>query len=89
MEETQILNSNKFKYIKPSIIIINVDTSYMVMMSGTGKYVYTRDKNCVEITITSDTRLGSTLEKIWKRLGGHGYDPNGNQMFSKKNNLWE
>ena len=68
MEETQILNSNKFKYIKPSIIIINVDTSYMVMTSGTGKYVYTRDLNGETITTTSYTReviLGKNFGKVW------------------------
>jgi hypothetical protein len=89
MEETQILNSNKFKYIKPSIIIINVDISYMIMTSGTGKYVYTRDSNCATITIISDTRESSTLEKIWKGIGGHGYDPDGNKMFAKPNNFIE
>lgn len=61
----------------------------MIMMSGTGKYVYTRDSNCATITIISDTRESSTWEKIWKGIGGHGYDPDGNHMFSKKNNLWE
>ena len=83
------MNSNKFKYIKLSIIIINVDTSYMVMTSGTGKYVYTRDLNGETITTTSYTRESNTWEKIWKGMGGHGYDPDGNKMFAKPNNFIE
>lgn len=89
VRHTRINKMEKKKYKKPYIEIVGVVETCPILISGNGKYRYIRDSNGETIESDFNERQSPSWEKFWKGMNGHGYDPNGNQMFSKKNNLWE
>lgn len=81
----------KLKYEKPYIELVNCENSNFMSGSNKGKWHYTREIGGEVFDYYSDERENSNWEKMWNGYGMHGhlYDPNGNEVYSKKNNLWE
>jgi hypothetical protein len=78
------------EYIKPRITIISHPPE--ALLAGSGKYHYYRyseDEKIPGIYDGSDTEAPSDWEEWWKKLGGHGYAPDGTKLFAKKRSMWD
>lgn len=73
-------------YIPPRVTTIHSDNTQMLAGS---KWRYWRYIGGEYFERDYDERQSNNYEKLWKMQDGHLTDPQGNQVFAKKRNLWE